>query len=388
MSGYGGNQHQKVSTTGDGDVELGANYHANATGTSAPTTTATANADQGSSTMCGPDSFCGGCYTWFYSWWEWLMSFREWFTDRELTSKEVMTNHGLLVLWLVGICILAGTLTESFHYIDYKNYGLITNTYHGVTTHKTYDTGRYLFTLDWSMIQFSSTYTLIEFTSSTFAEDGLEFDLDMRIYHRLPKNSVGDIYDQFSSNYNDRAEKNAITITKGVASGFSVDEFMGNRSYIEATIAAAIEPELLATVGVEAPAAFVKIVDMRFPDLLITTSLDTAIAKQRNKVQVEQQAVDLVVAETSRLKALVDVETVQTTEFATNEAKEITSTSEAEAAQLLLVTRSDGIQDVCSAISMTVPAEKNQLTRIFAVMDNPHSTTTMLNGVGTVLVQA
>ena len=364
--------HRQVSTKGD--VELGTTATTNTLPNNRYTNTNNTNNGEVESSICGPNSFCG--------------SWREWFTDKELSNDEYKTNNQLIVIFLIGLCVFAGCFAESFWYIDYKNYGLMVNTYHGVTTHRTYDTGRYFLTLDRKMITFSSTYTLIEFTSSTFAEDGLEFDLDVRIYYRLPKDSVGDIYDRFSTNYHSRTEKNAITVTKGIASGFSVDEFMGNRSYIEQTIAEALEPELLATVGVEAPALFVKIVDMRFPDLLIATSLETAVARQRNRVQEEQQTVDLVIAETNQLKAAIDVQTIQATEFATNEATEIIATSEAEAEQLLLVTRSDGIQTVCASISMTSPAEKNQLTRIFAVMDNPHSTTTMLNGVGTVLVQA
>lgn len=367
------NAHQQVSTTdGDGNIELGTGgvNHAQ-TATPAP------NSDNDSSSWCG----CFGL-------WEWLTGFGEWFTDRELTDDEVIVNHRWLVVWLIGLSVTAACVTESFWYVDYKHYALEVNNYHGVTSHKTYGEGRYFFTLDKKVIQFGSTFTEVDFTSSTFAGDGLEFELDVELYYRLPKDSVGEIYDKFATNYHDRVRKNAITTTKGIASTFSVDEFLSNRTYIEDTIAAALEVDLLATVGVDAPGLFVKIVDMRFPDLLITTSLDTALALQRNKVQEEQQTVDLIIAETNNQKAVIDVQTVQTGEFATNEATEIIATSEAGAIKILLVTRSDGVQSVFTAIGMTSPVEKNQLNRIFSVMDNPHDTTTMFNGVETVLVQA
>lgn len=366
------NAHQQVSTTDGGNIELG-------TGGVNPvqTTTPAPNSDNASSSWCG----CFGL-------WEWLMGFGEWFTDRELTNDEVIVNHRWLAVWLIGLSVTAACVTESFWYVDYKHYALEVNNYHGVTSHETYGEGRYFFTLDKKVIQFGSTFTEVDFTSSTFAGDGLEFELDVELYYRLPKDSVGEIYDKFATNYHDRVKKNAITTTKGIASTFSVDEFLSNRTYIEDTIAAALEVDLLATVGVDAPESFVKIVDMRFPALLITTSLDTALALQRNKVQEEQQTVDLIIAETNNQKAVIDVQTVQTGEFATNKATEIIATSEAEAIKILLVTRSDGVQSVFTAIGMTSPVEKNQLNRIFSVMDNPHDTTTMLNGVETVLVQA
>ena len=366
------NAHQQVSTTDGGNIELG-------TGgvNPAQTTTPAPNSDNNSSSWCG----CFGL-------WEWLMGFGEWFTDRELTNDEVIVNHRWLIVWLIGLSVTAACVTESFWYVDYKHYALEVNNYHGVTSHETYGEGRYFFTLDKKVIQFGSTFTEVDFTSSTFAGDGLEFELDAELYYRLPKDSVGEIYDKFATNYHDRVKKNAITTTKGIASTFSVDEFLSNRTYIEDTIAAALEVDLLATVGVDAPGLFVKIVDMRFPDLLITTSLDTALALQRNKVQKEQQTVDLIIAETNNQKAAIDVQTVQTGEFATNKASEIIATSEADATKILLVTRSDGVQSVFTAIGMTSPVEKNKLNRIFSVMDNPHDTTTMFNGVETVLVQA
>ena len=366
------NAHQQVSTTDGGNIELG-------TGgvNPAQTTTPAPNSDNNSSSWCG----CFGL-------WEWLMGFGEWFTDRELTNDEVIVNHRWLIVWLIGLSVTAACVTESFWYVDYKHYALEVNNYHGVTSHETYGEGRYFFTLDKKVIQFGSTFTEVDFTSSTFAGDGLEFELDAELYYRLPKDSVGEIYDKFATNYHDRVKKNAITTTKGIASTFSVDEFLSNRTYIEDTIAAALEVDLLATVGVDAPGSFVKIVAMRFPALLITTSLDTALALQRNKVQEEQQTVDLIVAETNNQKAAIDVQTVQTGEFATNKASEIIATSEADATKILLVTRSDGVQSVFTAIGMTSPVEKNKLNRIFSVMDNPHDTTTMFNGVETVLVQA
>ena len=128
---------------------------------------------------------------------------------------------------------------------------------------------------------------------------------------------------------------------------------------------------------------------MRFPSLLIETSLITALSYQTNEIQIYQQEVDLIIADTAQMKASIDAQTLQTIEFATNEASEIVAKSDAEAIQILLITKSDGIENVCNVLNITTPVDKNKLTRVFAVMDNVHTTTTMLDGVGSsVLVQA
>ena len=311
------------------------------------------------------------------------------YEDKEYSQSDIESVYMWMAFWLVGAVVIIACVTESFWYIDYKNYALKINSYHGVTSHRTYGEGREFITLDNKMIMFPSTYQLVEFTSSTFADDGLEFDLDITFYYNLPKDAVGDIYDKFSTNYHSRVENNAKQVTKNIASTFDVNTFLENRTFIEDSIAQALEPYLLSTVGVNAPVPYVKIVDMRFPSLLIETSLITALSYQTNEIQIYQQEVDLIIADTAQMKASIDAQTLQTIEFATNEASEIVAKSDAEAIQILLITKSDGIENVCNVLNITTPVDKNKLTRVFAVMDNVHTTTTMLDGVGSsVLVQA
>lgn len=311
------------------------------------------------------------------------------FTDNSMATEDYIKNvwFKFVPAVLIVLIVVIVTITLSFWYVPYNNYALERSTYTGVKLNHVYDEGRYFLTLDKQMVYFPSTYKEISFTSKTFAENGLEFDCFITFYYRLPKNKIGDIYDSYSTAYNTRVVNNAKQIVKNVASKFSVDNFLNNRSYIETTMAYALEAYLSKTVQVESPNEYFKIVNIIFPKTLIDKSLETAIALQNNQIQLYQQEVNIIEADTNKLKAEIDAESSKTLEYANNEANKIITNSQSEATKILLLTRSKGIDKVCDVTKITKPSDINRLTNVFAVMDNIYNFT-MLNDIkGSVLLQ-
>lgn len=308
------------------------------------------------------------------------------FEDRELSKKEENChNYGIGAFIIIAIVVIT-TITKSFWYVSYNEYALRKNSYNGVDITKTYEEGRYFLTLDNSLVYFPSTLQEVSFQSSIFAENGLEFDLDITFYYKLPKNKVGKIYNKYSTNYHSRITNNAKQVTKNIASTFPVDYFLQNKSYIEKTIANELELDLSNTIGVIVPKTFFKIIKISFPETLISKSLDTAIALQNNEIEQHKQEVDIIKADTSKLKAIIDAETSRTIEYANNEASLLVANGKSQAIQILIKARSDGINKVCNFVNITDSEEKKRLITIFAVMDNQHNVT-MFNQIKNTLIE-
>ncbi len=298
-------------------------------------------------------------------------------------NKEVDTDFrcrfmGYVFSGLVIAIVIIVTVTMSFWYVPYNYYALKRNTYSGVDLTKVYGEGRYFLYLTDSFVYFPSTYKEITYTTKTFAENGLEFDCYWTFYYKLPKENIGTIYDSFSTVYETRVINNALQITKNIASTFSVSNFLSNRTYIEKTIANSLQSYLYSTVQVYAPAEYFKIINIVFPATLMNKSLETAIALQNNQIQAYVQQVNIINADTGKMKAIIDAETVKTLEYANNMASQIITNSLSESTRILSLTRSKGINVVCDNLNITNPHDINRLTNVFAVMDNVNNYT-MIN---------
>lgn len=283
-------------------------------------------------------------------------------------------------LFILGTFITIICVSLSFHYIYYDKYALRKNTYSGVDLTKVYGEGRHFLTLDNSLIMFPADFRPIQFNSRIFAENGLEFDCEISFFYRLPKDNVAEIYDKFSTNYHSRVETNAKQIVKNVASTFGVNDFLDNRYIIRDTIAKELNEQLMKIVKVECPTRYFEITSIIFPQSIIDFSLDSAITLQRNEILIKQQQVDIITADTNRMKSEIDAKALQTVEYSINEAELLIASSEAKAVQISLVTRSTGIKIVMDSLNIVNEEEKNEIVSAFAVMDSGGEFT-MLNNI-------
>ncbi len=305
-------------------------------------------------------------------------------TLMERWGKFMDTNiddpFGPVCFWgfVISVCaliIITSTVAKSYYYVSYDQYALRINKYHGVDLSKVYTEGRYFLTLDNYMVYFPSTYKPVKFVSNTFSDNGLEFDLDISFYYKIPKDNLPQIYDLYSTSYENKIQSNAKQVTKNIASTFSVEEFLTNRSYIEKSIGIEIEKQIWQTLNIYAPHDYFKIISIDFPDILISKSLDTAIALQNNEIAVLQQSVNLIKADTTQMISSIKAESNRILQYSQTQSNLITSNANSESTNILLTARTDGLELFCSGLNITHPDQINRINKIFSIIDNTNNIT-------------
>ena len=285
-------------------------------------------------------------------------------------SEHYEINITFFVVLFMGIIVFLITFPLSFNYINYDQYGLIRDTYGSVHLNPTYTAGRYFRPIVYSFVTFPSTYQAIDFTTPVFADNGMEFDLNFRFYFRIPINQVGTIYNIYSKNYDSRIIGNSKKVIKNVASGFDVNHYMENRSYVESLLATNISAELSSVIGVEVPVEYCRILNIHFPYTLINTSLDSALALQQNQLNVILQSVQLIQATTDQLVAAINAETQLLLQNADNAANQIVGTANAESNNIINTARSFGIASLFHQLNITSAGDKSKLLKAMAIYDN------------------
>jgi len=206
----------------------------------------------------------------------------------------------------IGIILVVSCVPPSFHYVNYDMYGLVRNNYGDVHLTPTLTQGRYFLPLNFGIVNFPADYQKVDFDSTVFADNGMEFGIHVKFYYRIPEDMVGIIYDRYSKSYGSRIFSNSKKIIKNSVTGFGIEDYLSNRSYIENTIARNISTSLEDLIGVIVPQEYVRIVRLDIPSILITTSLDSALALQRNELNQLTQVVSLVQSTTTELVATID----------------------------------------------------------------------------------
>lgn len=295
--------------------------------------------------------------------------------DGEMTEDDFCYFWTGLIVLLVSIIIITSTVSMSYHYVRYDEYAFEINRYHGVHMGHVYTEGRYFLTLDNTMTYFKSTYQPIKFVSATFSDNGLEFDLDISFYYKIPKENLAQIYNLYSTSYEGKIESNAKQITKNIASTFSVEEFLTNRSYIEKTIGYALEAQLNKTLKVYVPTDYFKIISIKFPEILVSKSLDTAIALQNNEIASLQQAVNVINADTTQMVSEITAQSNRVIQYAQTQSTLIQSNANSQSSNILLTARTDGMELFCSILNITNPHHINKINKIFGIIDGAKNLT-------------
>ena len=125
---------------------------------------------------------------------------------RHFNEEHYEVNIGFFGLLFLSIVLLVSLLPPSFHYIDYDNYGLLRNNFGDVHLTPTFVQGRYFEPLSFSFVEFPATFQPVEMQTAVFLDNGMEFQLRVRFYYRIPQEGVGELYDRFSNSYDSRIE--------------------------------------------------------------------------------------------------------------------------------------------------------------------------------------
>lgn len=279
--------------------------------------------------------------------------------------------------WIIVIIvaiIITSTVSKSFTYVNYNEYALQKDVYGSVSLTPTYEQGRYFRTLNYNFVKFPATYQPVNFESTVFANNGMEFTLTIRFYYKIPKDSVGKIYDLYSQNYGQRVENNAMNVIKNIAPYYSANDYLTNRLEIEKLIAQNISTELLNVVGVIVPYKFVRITNIAFPNILIETSLDSALALQQNELNQINQTAQLILSQTSQLVAQTNANTQLLLQNTNNIVNQIVETAQNEANNVINTARSNGISYMFDILDVTSNNDKKILINAMAIYDNKNST--------------
>jgi hypothetical protein len=297
------------------------------------------------------------------------------YMDDEMTLNDTYNFLCSSLIFIISLIIIITTVVLSYHYVRYDKYTLRLNTYHGADISKVYSEGRYFLTLDNSMIYFPSTYERISFTSSAFSDNGLEFDLNVSFYYRLPKENLGIIYNSYSTSYENKIEANAKQVTKNIASTFSVEEFLSNRTWIEESIGMGLQTQIYQTLKIYVPYNYFKIITITFPSILISKSLDTAIALQTNQIALLQQEVNVIKADTQQMISQIEASTSKIENYALTLSNQIKLNAQSVSTNMLLTSRTDGLDLFCSILNITNPDQINKINKIFNMIDNANNLT-------------
>lgn len=305
--------------------------------------------------------------------------------DEDTTAKDESYVCIATLILIICLVVIVPCVTLSFHYVNYDEYGIRNNVYKGADLSTVYDQGRYFLTLDNEMLKFPSTYQRIDITSAVFAENGLEFDCVSSFVYRLPKEHLGEIYDTYGMNYDSRVENTASQVIKNVASTFSENEFLSNRTDIRDAIANELEYVIDRDFNIEVPESLFEILSITFPQSVVDIRLETAIALQNNELLEKQQNVNIVIADTNKMKASIDAQTEQTLLFSETRASKLVEDARTSSVQIALTTRGNGISLLCNELNITDSRERVRVVEIFAIMDNGNYT--YVNGIDNALIK-
>jgi len=301
-------------------------------------------------------------------------------TERNADSSKSynLTITCSIILWsvvLIILMIISILITKSFHHVDYAHYGLVSNTYDGVEHNKVYSEGEYFKFLDDKMLYFDSTFNDVSYSMSIFADTGVEFIIDVEFRYKVPMNSLSNLYNLHSNDYPDRIKDSAIKTSKNIASTYSVDDYLSYRNNIEYHIASNVETVLIKDFGVIVPIEFFKLIKIYFPQTLIQSGLNNAIAYQNSLIEIEQRTIDLIVANTHQMLIEIETEITKTVEFAHHNATLIIDTADYNSNQLKLTARTNGIDILVKSLNISDSSEKIRISKIFAIQDNKNNVT-------------
>lgn len=191
---------------------------------------------------------------------------------------------------------------------------------------------------------------------------------------KFPKKNLGDIYDSFSNNYHDRVISNAQTTIKNIAAPLHINDYLTNRSDVQLLFAQAVHDVLMENVMVDAPIELFRIGEVHLPPSVISKSLESAIAIQKNEILANTQEVVVIRAETSKLVAEVDAQKNQVLNFAINTAKLMVENSRSYARQVDIRARGLGISSMLELLNFTTSNHTMAIVNRLAQIDNSVNT--------------
>jgi len=265
--------------------------------------------------------------------------------------------------------IFLATYIPSIKYVNYDQYALRQSKFSQVDLTVVYGPGRYFLSPLDEMIYFPSTIQLIDIESTVFDNLGQEEELHIAFYYQLPSDRIGDIYHQFSMDYEDRIVNIVKTTVKNIAPMYTVDDYVSNRTVVEENFSQNVHQQLISTIGIDIPVLYFRLLEVTLQDSVIQSALASAVELQNNQIQMYSQNVAVIQAETNNEVAVIDVETNYVLADANIQASQIISNSQSTADSIVLSARAEALEDCLATLNVTSPDLRNKFVRLAALLD-------------------
>ncbi|XWV24774.1 hypothetical protein QJ856_gp1009 [Tupanvirus deep ocean] len=291
----------------------------------------------------------------------------------DIEKKRAVRN--CKIIWAVlfastiALVILLATLIPSFKYVSYNQYALKQHRFGEVDLKTVYTQGRYVIDPIYRMVYFPSTMQSVDILSTVFSNLGLEFDMHIIVYYQLPKENLGNIYHQFSLNYENRISNIVKTVVKDIATSYSVDDYVVNREIIQNNFSLEVHRQLRNSIGVDIPALYFRLLDIQFPPTVVSSSLVSAIELQNNQIKNFEQQVAIIVADTNNMIAQIHTQANLTLATAKIQANELITNSKSSADAIISSARGKGIESILQLLNITTPNLRNEFVKLVSILD-------------------
>jgi regulator of protease activity HflC (stomatin/prohibitin superfamily) len=287
------------------------------------------------------------------------------------TFSEHKKKMLFFVMIFIIIIIIIITVSCSFHYIRYDEMAFVRNIYGVVDTTQVLTNGRYFLTLDKTLIKFPLINQLIKFINlSVFTNNGLSIYIDISLYYRLDSFSLKNIYTLYSTNYDQVIQNSVKSIIRDISGTFSLEDYVRNHTSIQQLIAKKINITLMNNIGISIFENTVVLGAVVTADSIIKSNLQSAVQTQNNFIQQKLQQVLLIIGETSKLVATVNLQTNYIKGLAEIDSQKIEQNSKAESNKIISIARSEGIQQMFILLNITENKIKMDLLKILNLIDN------------------
>ena len=280
--------------------------------------------------------------------------------------------------WIFAIVFIIITLvvvipvTLSFGYVNYDQIAFVQDNYGSVDTSSVKTNGRYLIGPTYKMVLFPATYQHISYITQVFTNDGYQIDIETSFFYRLNPNTLSSTYNIFSNNYESRIISNSKSIIKNAVTQYGIDDYIQRRQDLEYILGSLLQQSLYRDIYVDVPQKYFRILSIR-ADALIATSLISAIQKQNNIIQQNQQAVNIIDADTRQLVAEIIAQADLILAYAQTQANQIIKISENTLINQINAARSAGFEIIFSALNITDSNIKDEFVKVLAYIDANNS---------------
>lgn len=310
-----------------------------------------------------------------------------------------LTLHQKKNLWSYGCIItsLALVLTfvlvlASYHTVDFNQVALVKRRVTGVVEYNNMlNSGFHYLPLTKSTVGFAATQQRVAFLQSdndaliVFSEQGLEFDFNIEFYYKLEPDGLGYMYRTYGSVYDDRINKISQACLKDQATNYTSNQFIRSREQIQRDFAVQLEQQLQSTMNITIDADLVVLLEIHFPDSLVAKNRESTIEIQNNTLQLNQQAVDIIKAQTASMVTSILAMANFTIANAEIQGNQTIAEATAVATMIQLNANADGLNMAIQALNLT-PEETEALLAANALRKS--STARLLYGDFTPLISS